>query len=127
MRIIECPICGNSCGKEFPADDTDPAFREGKGENFSLPDGTWFCSPECLDEFISSTERNLTVRTEEDIQREWFNKGLNEGLRQARALPLHLQDHEIHAACPYVNYEGGKIWFQAAKWYQEEMCKLRSL
>lgn len=56
MRIIECPICGNSCGKEFPADDTDPAFREGKGENFSLPDGTWFCSPECLDEFISSTD-----------------------------------------------------------------------
>jgi hypothetical protein len=37
-----------------------------------------------------------------------------------------LNDDEIHAACPYVNYEGGKIWFQAAKWYQEEMCKLRS-
>ena len=33
-KTILCPACGEPCGKEYPADETDPGFREGKGEEF---------------------------------------------------------------------------------------------
>jgi hypothetical protein len=55
MNIIDCPGCGEPCGKEYPATHEDPGFREGKGENFSLEeDGTWFCSQRCLDDYIAA-------------------------------------------------------------------------
>ena len=54
MKMISCPGCGEICGKEYPADDTDPGFREGSGENFSLEDGTWFCSQGCLNDYIAA-------------------------------------------------------------------------
>lgn len=46
---IECPICGEPCGKEYPADDIDPGFREGRGEEFVSDDGAWHCCKECLE------------------------------------------------------------------------------
>lgn len=49
MKLILCHSCEGPCGKEYPADDTDPGFREGKGEEFVLPDGRWCCSQFCLD------------------------------------------------------------------------------
>ena len=52
-RII-CPSCEESCGKEYPADHTDPGYREGIGENFTTQNGTdfgvWHCSQNCLDQ-----------------------------------------------------------------------------
>jgi hypothetical protein len=49
MKIIECPSCNDPCGKEYPADHTDPSFRKGKGEDFAMKDGRWCCSQFCLD------------------------------------------------------------------------------
>lgn len=54
MQIIECPICGTSCGKRYPSTETDPAFCEGIGENFSSSEagfGVWCCSQDCLDKY----------------------------------------------------------------------------
>jgi hypothetical protein len=49
MTHILCASCGEYCGKLYPPTDTDPAFREGKGENFVTSDREWCCSEECLD------------------------------------------------------------------------------
>jgi hypothetical protein len=54
MTIIECPICGELCGKEYPdyfnkGGSWDQGFREGPGENF-VYDDEWYCSQECMDE-----------------------------------------------------------------------------
>ena len=49
MKILHCPACDEPVGKEYPADQTDPGFREGKGEDFVLLDGRWCCSQFCLD------------------------------------------------------------------------------
>ena len=47
-NMIECPICGEPCGKQYASDQTSPGFREGKGENFTDIYGVWYCSQECL-------------------------------------------------------------------------------
>lgn len=52
MTIIECANCGEPCGKQYPADQTDPGFREGKGEEFCLPDDRWCCSEECREQMM---------------------------------------------------------------------------
>jgi hypothetical protein len=49
MTLILCPSCEEPCGKEYPADETDPGYSEGIGEDFVLPDGRWCCSQFCLD------------------------------------------------------------------------------
>ena len=49
MKVIHCPVCDEPCGKEYPADQTDPGFREGIGENFTTSEGVWHCSEFCLD------------------------------------------------------------------------------
>ena len=48
---IPCAQCQERCGKEILATMTDPAYREGVGENFSTAEGIWFCSADCLDEY----------------------------------------------------------------------------
>ena len=48
-KVILCPSCHEPCGREYPADQTDPGFREGKGEDFVLADGRWCCSAFCKD------------------------------------------------------------------------------
>ena len=49
MKILHCPACDEPVGKEYPATWEDPGFREGRGEEFPLPDGRWCCSQFCLD------------------------------------------------------------------------------
>jgi hypothetical protein len=46
---ILCPMCGEVCGKFYPADDVDPGFREGKGEEFMDEFLNFHCSQSCLD------------------------------------------------------------------------------
>ena len=56
-RIL-CPSCDEQCGKEYnpiyggDGVPCDPGFREGKGEEFVLPDGRWCCSQFCLDAML---------------------------------------------------------------------------
>lgn len=49
MKLIHCPCCDEPCGKEYPNTHEDHGYREGKGEEFALPDGQWCCSQFCLD------------------------------------------------------------------------------
>jgi hypothetical protein len=48
-EIIHCIACTAPCGKVIPADDTDPSYCEGVGENFTTAEGDWCCSQKCLD------------------------------------------------------------------------------
>jgi hypothetical protein len=54
MTIIECPICGKECGREYPdyhvpGGSWDQGFSEGIGENF-IYGGVWHCSKDCVNE-----------------------------------------------------------------------------
>jgi hypothetical protein len=45
---VNCAVCGDVCGKKYPATHEEPAFWEGNGENYVDKDGNWHCSAACL-------------------------------------------------------------------------------
>jgi hypothetical protein len=49
MKYIECVVCTEDCGKEYPATHEEPGFCEGDGENYVDLNGSWCCSQNCLD------------------------------------------------------------------------------
>jgi hypothetical protein len=53
----------------------------------------------------------------------WAQNIARNAIDPSFTFPLPLNDDEIHDGCPYVEYEGGKIWFQAASWYRSQMRK----
>jgi len=72
-----------------------------------------------IDHGLMTEAREYAIKL--TIEGHYENQEIAELKRQVSSAQLN--DDEIHAACPYVQYEGGKIWFQAAAWYREQMVK----